>query len=373
MSTLIQMETNRVEQQRDAFAGKLLDSVNGFFTVYTIYLGIRMGLYRALSGQQALTSPALAARTGTSERYVREWLEEQTVAGILEVEDEKASATERRYRLPGGHAEVLVDRESTNYLAPLAQAAVGVVQPLQAIETAFRKGGGVPFAEYGENLFRGVAELNRPMFLHQLGQEYLPEVTDIHRRLSADPPARVADIGCGTGWSSIGMALSYPKIHVDGFDLDEASIDDARKNAEQAELNDRVRFETRDASDPALSGQYDLVTAFECIHDMANPLGALANMRRLAGKSGSVIVMDERAGEHFSATGNPIEHFLYGFSVLGCLPTAMTESPSAATGTVMRPKTLRRYALKAGFCDVETLPIDNDFYRFYRLKTKCSG
>jgi ubiquinone/menaquinone biosynthesis C-methylase UbiE len=179
----------------------------------------------------------------------------------------------------------------------------------------------------------------------------------------------VADIGCGTGWSSIGMALAYPKIHVDGFDMDGASITDARKNAKQADLNERVRFETRDASDPALSGQYDLVTAFECIHDMADPVGALTNMRRLAGKSGSVIIMDERAGEHFSAAGNPIEHFLYGFSILGCLPAAMTESPSAATGTVMRPKTLRWYALKAGFCDVETLPIDNDFYRFYRLKT----
>lgn len=372
MSTLIQMETNRVEQQRDAFAGKLLDSVNGFFTVHTIYLGIRMGLYRALSGQQALTSPALAARTGTSERYVREWLEEQTVAGILEVDDEKASARERRYRLPAGHAEVLADRESIHYLAPLAQAAVGVSQPLQSIETAFRTGGGVPFADYGETLFRGVSELNRPMFLYQLGQEYLPVVSDIHRRLSADPPARVADIGCGTGWSSIGMALVYPKIYVDGFDMDDASIQDARKNAEQADLSERVRFETRDVSDPSLTGQYDLVTAFECIHDMADPVGALVNMRRLAGQSGSVIVMDERVGEHFTAERNPIEHLLYGFSILGCLPAAMTERPSAATGTVMRPKTMRRYALEAGFCDVETLPIENDFYRFYRLKTECN-
>lgn len=373
MRTLIQIETHRDEQQRDAFMGQVLDSVNGFFTVYTMYLGIRMGLYRALSGSQALTSLELAARTGTSERYVREWLEEQTVAGILKVEDEKASAQERRYRLPSGHAEVLADRESINYLAPLAQAAVGVAQPLRAIETAFRNGGGVPFAEYGENLFRGVAELNRPMFLHQLGREYLPVVSDIHRRLSADPPARVADIGCGTGWSSIGMALAYPKIHVDGFDMDDASITDARKNAEQADLNERVRFETRDASDPSLTGQYDLVTAFECIHDMADPVGALVNMRRLAGQSNNVIVMDERAGEHFSADLNPIEHFLYGFSILGCLPAAMTERPSAATGTVMRPRTRRQYALKAGFCDVETLPIDNEFYRFYRLKTKCSG
>lgn len=370
MSTLIQIDTHKDDQQREAFMAQMLDSVNGYFKVYTIYLGARMGLYRALSDGQALTSRELAARTDTSERYVREWLEEQAMAGIATVIDAKASAKRRRYSLPAGHAEVLTDRESVSYLAPLAQAAVGVARPLTAIETAFRTGGGVPVTEYGEDLIRGVAELNRPLFMHQLAQEYLPVVTDIHRRLRADPPARVADIGCGMGWSSIGMALSYPKIRVDGFDLDEASVLGARHNAEQAGLKERVRFEIRDAADSTLTGRYDLVTAFECIHDMSDPVGALANMRRLAGQSGSVVVMDERASEAFRPDGNPIEHFLYGFSMLACLPTAMDASPSAATGTVMRPATLRQYALEAGFHDVEILPIENDFFRFYRLNTK---
>jgi 2-polyprenyl-3-methyl-5-hydroxy-6-metoxy-1,4-benzoquinol methylase len=373
MNTVIQIEPRNDARQRDAFMEQMLDAVNGYFKVYTIYLGARMGLYRALSGQQALTSKELAARTGTNERYVREWLEEQAVAGILKVADESVSARKRRYRLPTGHAEVLNDRESPSYLAPLAQAAVGVAHPLKAIENAFRNGGGVPFAEYGEDLLRGVAELNRPLFLHQLGKDYLPIITDIHRRLSADPPAHVADIGCGAGWSSIGMALSYPKIRVDGFDLDETSISEARINVNQADLEGRVRFETRDAGDPSLNGQYDLVTAFECIHDMSDPVGALTTMRRLAGQSGSVIVMDERTNEHFTTDENPIEQLLYGFSILGCLPAGMADHPSAATGTVMRPDTLRQYARKAGFYDIETLPIDNVFFRFYRLKTHCNG
>lgn len=369
MSTAISMTSDPHEQQRDTFMEQMVDSVNGFFKVYTIYLGGKMGFYRALSDQQALTSEELAARTGTHERYVREWLEEQAVAGILEVVDETESAKARRYRLPAGHAGVLTDRDSPTYLAPLAQAAVGVARPLEAIETAIRTGGGVPFAEYGKRLMRGVAELNRPLFLQQLGREYLPSIPDIHRRLCADPPARVADIGCGAGWSGIGMALSYPKIRVDGFDMDAASIHDARKNADEAGVASRVRFETRNGADPTLTGTYDLVTAFECIHDLADPVGALTNMRRLAGKRGGVIVMDERTRERFTADGNPIEHFLYGFSILGCLPAAMTENPSAATGTVMRPDTLRRYAKEAGFCGVEILPIENDFFRFYRLKT----
>lgn len=369
MNTVIQFGTQIQTRQREAFAEKLLLAVNGFFKVLAIYLGNRLGLYAALAGRQALTSRETAVRTGLDERYVREWLEQQAVAGILQVADHKAAALERRYRLPPGHAELLLDRKSTAYLAPLVQAAVGVARPLEAIETAFRTGGGIDFAVYGEDLRKGVAELNRPLFLYQLGQDYLPSVADIHRRLSADPPARVADIGCGAGWSSIGMALSYPKIRVDGFDLDDASIAEARANARQAGLAGRLRFQVRDAADPDLGDPYDLVTAFECIHDMADPVGALTTMRRLTGPGGSVIVMDERTNEHFSTAENPVEQILYGFSILGCLPAGMAQQPSAATGTVMRPATLRRYAREAGFHDIEILPIHNDFFRFYRLKT----
>jgi 2-polyprenyl-3-methyl-5-hydroxy-6-metoxy-1,4-benzoquinol methylase len=370
MSTAIQYDVQVHDRLRDAFMEQIVNAVNGYFKVYTIYLGSRLGLYTALAHGQALTSRELAVRTAADERYVREWLEQQAVTGILEVEDETASALERRYRLPSGHAEVLLDRESVNYLAPLAQAAVGVARPLKEIETAFRTGAGVPFEAYGEDMRRGVGELNRPMFLHQLARDYLPSIPDIHRRLSADPPARVADMGCGTGWSSIAMARSYPKIRVDGFDLDAASIVDARFNARQSGLDGRVRFETRDAGDPALKGPYDLVTAFECIHDMSDPVTALATMRRLAEPNGSVMVMDERTNERFTTAENPVEQFLYGFSIMGCLPAGMAEKPSAATGTVMRPHTLRQYARKAGFGDIEILPIQNDFFRFYRLRAK---
>ena len=372
MSTAIQFDDQIQARRRDAFMEQMVDAVNGYFKVYTIYLGNRLGLYAALANRQALTSRELAGRTGADERYVREWLEQQAVLGILDVQNEKVPAGERRYQLPPGHAEVLLHHESVNYLAPLAQAAVGVARPLAELETAFRTGGGIPFSAYGEDMRRGVGELNRPLFLHQLGRYYLPAIPDIHRRLLADPPARVADMGCGTGWSSIGMALSYPKIRVDGFDLDAASIEDARFNAQEADLGNRVRFETRDAGDPTLEGQYDLVTAFECVHDMSDPVAGLATMRRLAGPDGSVIVMDERTNDHFTTAPNPVEQFLYGFSIMGCLPAGMAEKPSAATGTVMRPHTLRQYARKAGFCDIEILPIENDFYRFYRLQTDCS-
>jgi SAM-dependent methyltransferase len=188
--------------------------------------------------------------------------------------------------------------------------------------------------------------------------------------LQADPPARVADIGCGYGWSSIGMARGYPKIHVDGYDLDAPSIEQARKNAVINKMSDRVTFETRDASDPALKGRYDLVTAFECLHDMANPVGALSMMRQLAGESGAVLVVDERVGHTFTPGEHDIEWMMYGWSVLHCLPVGMDGPSPAGTGTVMRPETLERYATEAGFKRVEILPIENFFFRFYRLHSQ---
>jgi tRNA A58 N-methylase Trm61 len=210
--------------------------------------------------------------------------------------------------------------------------------------------------------------MNRQMFLQQLGHEWLPQVDDVHTRLQADPPARVADIGCGAGWSSIGIASAYPRVQVDGYDLDPASVDLARANIQSAGLDDRVRVFLRDASDPGQYGKYDLVTAFECLHDMSNPVGALSTMRKLAGERGAVIIMDERAMEEFQPCGEQLDQLLYGFSIFHCLPAGMVEQPSVGTGTVMRPDTMRKYAQQAGFSQVEILPIDNFFFRFYRLR-----
>jgi SAM-dependent methyltransferase len=367
MSTSHQVPNESVVEQQDAFIERLLQCASGTFNIFSIYIGDRLGFYRALADGGPLTSAELAARTGTHERYAREWAEQQTVSSILEVEDERADASQRRFRLPPGHAEPLLDRDSLDYVAPLARLIAGCVRPLPAVLEAYRTGGGVPFSEYGPDLREGQAAINRPAFLHQLAQEWLPTMPDVHARLQAAPPARVVDIGCGYGWSSIGIARGYPRVQVDGFDLDEPSIERARENARQYGVADRVRFHVRDAGDPALAGQYDLVTAFECLHDMSNPVEALRTMRRLAGERGTVLVVDERVGDTFTARGNDVEWMMYGWSILHCLPVGMVEPPAAGTGTVMRADTLRRYAMEAGFCSVEILPIDNFFFRFYRL------
>jgi hypothetical protein len=202
----------------------------GAFNVFAVHIGDRLGLYRALADSPGLTPAALAERIGTQERYVREWLEHQAAACMLEVEEAGNGKRERRFRLPPGRAEVLTDRDSLNYMAPLAQLVVGSAYPIDKLLEVYRQGGGVPFSGYGANMREGQASMNRAIFLQQLGNEWLPAVPDVHARLQADPPARVADIGCGAGWSCIGIAQSYPKVQVDGFDMDEASVKLANNN-----------------------------------------------------------------------------------------------------------------------------------------------
>jgi 2-polyprenyl-3-methyl-5-hydroxy-6-metoxy-1,4-benzoquinol methylase len=353
--------------QRDAFVDRLFKAALGMFDVVSVSLGDRLGLYRALADGDAATPPDLAARTGTHPRYVREWLEQQAVTGILVVDDPDADPDARRYALPPAHAEVLLDHESLAYFAPSARLLVASMRVLPAVETAFREGGGVPYAAYGADAHEAIADGNRPLFRHLLGQNWLPSIPDVHARLLAEPPARVADVGCGQGWSSLAIARAYPTARVDGFDLDGPSIERARQNADEAGLADRVRFEERDAADPMLAGNYDLAIAFECIHDMARPVDALRAMHGLVGENGAVVIVDERVAESFAAPGEDMDRLFYGISLLHCLPVGMAEQPSAGTGTVMRPAKLGEYATEAGFRGVEILPIENDFWRFYRL------
>ena len=367
MNNDIKILTEEQEARRDAFVDRLLQSTSGVFDIFTIYIGDRLGFYKELSSNSFLNSVELADRTGTQERYVREWLEQQTVTGILEVEDVKVAASERRFRLPAGHREILVERDSLNYLAPLSQLVVGAVSPIGSVLEAFKNGGGVPYSDYGADLREGQAGINRSLFLQELGQEWLPSIPDIHQRLQEKPAAKVADIGMGAGWSSIGIAQTYPDVLIDGYDLDEASVELARNNALEVGLNGRLNFHISDASDIELNGRYDLVTIFEALHDMSDPVAALRSARRLVDQNGAVLVVDERVGDEFTPTGNDVEWMMYGWSVLHCLPAGMAKQPSAGTGTVMRTATLKRYAREAGFRDVEILPIENFFFRVYRL------
>jgi 2-polyprenyl-3-methyl-5-hydroxy-6-metoxy-1,4-benzoquinol methylase len=365
VSTMASDPVRAESARRDALVDRLFQAFLGTADLQTIYIGDRLGFYRLLGDGRPRTSAEVAAAASANERYTREWLEQQAVTGLLEVDDVDASAEARRYSLPAGHAEVLLDRDSQSYFGFAGRFTAAVGAPLPQILEAFRTGSGVPWSAFGEDGREAQGEQNRPLFLHVVGPEWVPAIPELHARLQADPPARIADVGCGVGWSTIGLAASYPKALADGYDLDEPAIAQAETNAAELGVADRVRFHARDAREAA--GRYQLVTAFECIHDMPQPVEVLRTMRELLADDGVALVVDERVAERFTAPGDEMERLFYGFSVLMCLPVGMSEQPSAATGTVMRPATLRGYAVEAGFSDVEILPIEHPFFRVYRL------
>lgn len=356
------------EARRAAFVTRIEADAVGVFDLVNVYLGERLGLYAALAEGGPATPPELAGRTGLNERYVREWLEQAAVAAILEVDLSADDPAVWRYELPPGHAVALLDRDSVDYATPTALSILGGLRGLPLLLEAFRTGAGFRFEAGGDDMRDGEAAANRPLYLSLLGESWLPAVPDVHARLVADPPARVVDVGMGHGWSSIGLALAYPRITVDGIDLDGPSVEAARRNALDAGVADRVRFDSRTAADPALAGRYDLATAFECVHDMSDPIGVLRAMRSLLAEDGSVLIGDARSDEAFTAPGDDLQRYLYGWSVLHCLASGMDGADPAGTGTVMRPATLRRYAEAAGFGSFEVLPIEHESWRFYRLR-----
>jgi ubiquinone/menaquinone biosynthesis C-methylase UbiE len=354
-----------VERSGDALAQRVFEAALATFDVFAIYVGDRLGYYRILKDHGPLTTREVAKQAGTEERYTREWLEAQAVSGFLTVETPGASDDHRKFALPEEYLEVLTDDLSLSYLAPLARMLATAGTKLPAVVDAHRNGGGVSWDDFGNEMRESQGDMNRPFFVNVLAQEWFAGVPDLHDRLSAG--ARVADIGSGFGWSSIGLATEYKEISVDGFDLDAPSVEAARVHAEQAGVQDRVHFHAIDAGEPSVEGNYGIVAAFECIHDLPDPISTLRTMQRLVSDDGIVVVMDEKVSEAFHPDADEVEQLMYGFSNFICLPDGMSTLHSAGTGTVMRPDTLRAYAREAGFEDIETLPIETDMWRFYRL------
>jgi SAM-dependent methyltransferase len=356
-----------VLDRTDALAERLSGAAVGALELYSVYLGAELGLYRALDERGPLVSDELAEVAGIAPRYAREWLEQQAVAGLIEVEDTGAAPEERRYALAADHARVLVDRDDSAHAAPFAHMLAGIGRVLPDVVEAYRTGRGVPYEAYGRDFRHGQGHINRPAFTQELPGDWLAAMPDVVARLETGRPARVADVGCGQGWSTIAVAQAFLYAQVDGLDVDPGSIADARRHAEEAGLNGRLRFLEGDAAGLAAHGPYDLILMLEALHDLARPIDALAAARHALADGGTVLVVDERVADRFTAPGDEVERMMYGWSVVHCLPAQLAEEPSAATGTVMRADTVRQFASLAGFSNVEVLPVENDFFRLYRL------
>ncbi|MGV9414750.1 class I SAM-dependent methyltransferase [Nocardia sp. NPDC003693] len=349
---------SHVEQTAEQFAERMFGAALGAIDILAAHLGDRLGWYRALAEGGPADAAELTARAGGDRRYAREWLEQQACTGVLTVD------SDGRFALPSGAAEVLTDRTSLNYLAPLARMIAGAGVQMPGLVRAYREGGGVGWSEFGVDMRESQSDMNRPWFERRLAAD-LAGVEDLHALLSR-PGAKVADIGSGGGWSSIALARAYPELTVDGYDIDEPSVAMAAENA--ADLAGRVRFRHADAAVDLPEATYDALFAFECVHDMPHPVDVLTGMRKALLPGGAVIVMDEAVEPEFTGPGGEVDRLMYGFSLLVCLPDGMAHPDSAGTGTVMRAAKLREYAEKAGFSAVDVLPIEDfGFWRFYRL------
>ncbi|MCX4701183.1 methyltransferase domain-containing protein [Streptomyces sp. NBC_01352] len=339
--------------------------------IFNIYVGVRGGLYEALAAHDTLTPDELAEAASIHPRYAREWLEQQAVAGVLEAPDQAQEAEDadpyrRRFRLPAEHRRVLTSPDDPLYLAAGPLFMLGIAEAVPHVLAAFRTGEGVPYARYGRDSREGTAGLNRPMFRNDLVRSWLGALPDVLERLAV-PGARIVDLGCGVGWSTLAMAEAFPAAQVTGVDLDPASIEQALANAAEAGLAKQVEFSCGDAALLSSAGGAELVTVFEALHDMSDPVAALKTARGLLGPTGVVLIGDEKVEDRFTAPGPTMERFNYAFSVLHCLPATRAENAQVEAGTILRADTVAAYAREAGFAGCEVLDIDHDLWRFYRL------
>jgi SAM-dependent methyltransferase len=363
-STEIQLPAARTEGpdggRADALAERLVAATIGALEMYSVHLGRELGLYPLLA-EAPRTAGELAEAAGIAPRYAREWLEQQAVAGILDVVGTGAPADRRRFVLPTGHRPVLVEAEHPAHVGPLADMLAGIGGVVPRLPAAYRSGGGVPYADYGSAFRRGQAGINRPMYVNDLA-DWVAAMPDVAARLGR-PDARVADLGCGEGWSTIALARAFPAARVEGYDSDPASVRAAGRNA--ADLPNPPGFTAADGLPSG--GRYDLVCLFEALHDLARPVEVLTAARAALTPGGVLLVADEAVAEEFCAPGDDVERFMYGWSVTHCLPASLADTPSAGLGTVLRPGTVAALARDAGFTGVTVLPVENDFFRFYRL------
>jgi ubiquinone/menaquinone biosynthesis C-methylase UbiE len=322
------------------FVFKTVDDVGAALNTALLVMGDRLGLYRGLAGAGPLTPAELAQRTGTAERYVREWLNAQAAGGYVNYDPDSG-----RYTLPAEHAAALTDESCPAYLPGFFQTALGSVLDSPRITEAAKTGEGVGWHEHSQDVFDGVERFFRTMYNANLVAEWLPALDTVVDKLQRG--ATVADVGCGHGASTILMAQAFPASTFVGSDYHEGSITTARQRAAEAGVSDRVRFEVAPASSYSGTG-YDLVTTFDCLHDMGDPVGAARHVRRSLAADGTWMIVEPIAGDRVEDNINPVGRAYYGFSTLLCTPASLSQEVGLALGAQAGEARIRDVVTQAG-------------------------
>jgi SAM-dependent methyltransferase len=328
----------------EAFADQVFGDLAACYGGAMLSLGAKLGLYETLAGAGRLSSAELAERSGCAERYVREWLGGQVAAGYVEYDPEAET-----YELPDEHALVLADRESPTYMTPAFDVAASLWLDEDRAIAAFRSGEGVPWGEHHERLYCGVAGFFRNAYKATLVPEWLPALDGVVEKLEAG--ARVADVGCGHGHSTVLMAEAFPESRFLGIDNHQGSIEAARRNAIEAGVADRVEFFVGAATDLS-DGAFDLVCFFDCLHDMGDPVAALRRVRQTLRPGGSVMIVEPAAADAVEGNINPVSRLFYAASTALCCPHSVSEN-GIALGGQAGMKRLAEVCGKAGLSRVE--------------------
>jgi SAM-dependent methyltransferase len=344
MATIEQPAPAIDEEKLMSFVFRAVDEVGATLNSAAVVMGDRLGLYRGLAGAGPTTPHELAERTGVAERYVREWLNGQAAGGYVEY-DPAAGA----YELPPEHAVALTDEESPAFLPGFFQIAVGSVIDSPRITEAARSGDGVGWHEHNHDVFHGCERFFRPGYNANLISSWLPALAGVVEKL--EQGATVADVGCGHGSSTILMAQAFPKSNFVGSDYHGESIATARRRADEAGVSSRVRFETASAQGYPGRG-YDLVTMFDCLHDMGDPVGAARHVYNSLAPDGTWMVVEPAAGDRVEDNLNPIGRAMYGFSTFLCTPSSLAQDVGLALGAQAGEARLRDVISAGGFTHV---------------------
>jgi len=324
-----------------AFIGHVVGELGATVNAGLIVIGDRLGLYRGLAEAGPSTPADLASRTGTNERYVREWLNAQAAGGYIDYD-----AASGRYTLSGEHALALADESSPAFVGGAFQLALASLKATPEIEDAFRTGRGFGWHEHDEGVHIGCERFFRPGYNANLLSSWLPALEGVTEKLRVG--ATVADVGCGLGATTRLMAEAFPRSTFAGFDYHAHSIELARRETAEAGLDGRIRFEAASAAAFPGSG-YDLVTMFDCLHDMGDPVGAAGHVRAALAPDGTWLIVEPLAGESVAENLNPLGRAYYAFSTLLCVPNSLAQEVGVALGAQAGEARIREAVEAAGF------------------------
>jgi SAM-dependent methyltransferase len=331
------------EAKLNQFLGMAVTEIGAVVNAALVLIGEQAGLYKAMAGAGPLTSAELAAKTGTDERYVREWLAAQAAGGYINYDSAAG-----KYWLSEEQAFGLANEDSPAYLPGAFQSALAAVKARPRVLDAFRTGQGVGWHEHDPELFSGTERFFRPGYAAHLVSSWIPSLDGMEARLRAG--ARVADVGCGHGASTILMAKAYPQSKFVGFDYHPPSIERATQRAAEAGVGDRVTFEVAKAKDfPRHGDGYDLVAFFDCLHDMGDPAGAAAHVRTTLRPDGAWMIVEPYAGDKVEENLNPVGRLYYAGSTMICTPCSRSQEVGLALGAQAGEARLREVVTSGGF------------------------